>query len=130
MTTIETIPAGRDLDARIAERVMGWRNIRNIEDDGRARELVGSRPGSTYEWEVVPRYSTERVAALIVEDRISALKLSARYMAKLIAALDIPIEPYPQHAAMFTVYEMSLWHLRRAEPHHICRAALGAVEEA
>jgi hypothetical protein len=58
--------AGRELDALVAEKVMGWTDIHPCpEDDMReyGEDLWGRQPGSAHNQQNVPYYSTDIAAA-------------------------------------------------------------------
>ena len=100
---IDKMEACRELDALVAERVMGW--------------LKHERYGLIS----VPPYSTDISAAWQMEDRIAELGLIEEYCFQLNsianAHLDRDYFRQPQR-----------WQLIHATPEDRCRAALKAVE--
>lgn len=109
--TADDIPAGRELDALVAERVMGWtRRAR-----GHSMLMVDvwdgpvDGPVGIAAWRI-PAYSTDIAAARLVEDEIERRGLSSEYT----GALAVRIRG-------------DLWDLLRATPEQRCRAALVVV---
>lgn len=104
----------RELDARIAEHVMGWTDVRLAFD------WMGTAPGKNWR-EVVPPYSTDISAAWLVVQKLGARGFM---MHKSIvgnywrARFDVPVvaleEPYV---------------LAETAPLAICRAALLLVKQ-
>lgn len=67
--------AGREMDARIAEKVMGRTNVRFTENNqGQRRELLSDDPKNLYAWVIVPYYSTDIAAAWQVVKNMQSRK--------------------------------------------------------
>lgn len=116
MTTVETNNlSDRQLDALVAERVMGW--VRGHRwGNGNGEWIID---GELYEkhrisWDRTPRYSTGIAAAMQVEDRIAGLGelAKAKYVNALRELLGRP----------------SLFDIAHADPRQRCLAALAALE--
>jgi hypothetical protein len=106
-TNVEKIAPGPELDALVAENLMGWKDIQRQADRcwGKKQDRAGRWRRSP-----VPDYSTEPGNAYLVEERIKELGLSERYgkeLAKITHAMKVPTE----------------W----ASPDQRCRAALRAA---
>lgn len=108
----------RELDAAIAEKVMGWK--RGVEATDRGEYLVWKLPNGA----TVPvgdswpqHYSTDRNAAALVLKRIAELGLAE----KLVNTLS-PILPPTKS------YSMQAWTHMAATPRHLMEAALVAME--
>lgn len=72
---IDEMQAGRELDALVAERVMGWKNV-SFDEVG--DEWTGARPANLGYHEVVPHHSTDiGIAMQQVVPRIHQLKTAA-----------------------------------------------------
>lgn len=121
--------AGRELDALIAERVMGatWENV---SPAGRKKRLVtpehatiGYKDSAKAELMVIgygpngnlPAYSTDIAAAWLVVEKMRERFSSWQRFA---AALQADVS----HAVPFTVSHSDVWRL--AQPVNICHAAL------
>ena len=107
---VEKLPLGSELDAQIAERIMGWKDVRPQSKAGTV--YWGKKQDRAGRWRAarVPDYSTEPSLASEVEDRIKALGLFDRYtgeLTKLAHAKGLPAD----------------W----ASPEQRCRAALKTV---
>mgnify|MGYP001398960151 CR=1 FL=1 len=110
----------RELDARIAEHVMGWTDVRLYCANSGDPEALGTAPGKNWR-EVVPDYSTDISAAWLVVQKLGARGFM---MHKSVvgnywrARFDIPVlameEPYV---------------LAETAPLAICRAALLLVKQ-
>jgi hypothetical protein len=103
----DKIPPGPKLDALIAEKVFGWKNVHKLESS-----LVGKKQDKAGHWRLakVPYYSTNPLHALSVEDRMKQLGRLDRYqkeLAKITRSKNIPSD----------------W----ASPDQRCRAAIKAV---
>lgn len=109
----------RELDARIAEHVMGWTDVRLYFANSGDPEALGTAPGNGRE--VVPDYSTDIAAAWLVVQKLGARGFM---MHKSVvgnywrARFDIPVlameEPYV---------------LAETAPLAICQAALLLVKQ-
>lgn len=60
------LKAGRELDALVAEKVMGWESVGPLDDD--PSDIIGVPPGM--ECPTVPHYSTSIEAAWKVVERL------------------------------------------------------------
>src|SRR3954454_19772256 len=107
---IDKLPAGPQLDALVAERVMGWKDLKPQSDRywGRKKDKAGR-----WRRAAVHEYSQEPTTSYLVEERIKELGLFAKYekeLAKQTQAQKLP----------------SGW----ASPDQRCRAALKTVRNA
>jgi hypothetical protein len=105
----DKVPAGPALDALVAEKVMGWKELKRQGD-----RYWGKKQDKAGRWRSAPvdDYSYEPTAAARVEDRIRELGLFERYekeLAKISHAQKLP----------------SGW----AAPDQRCRAAVKAVSK-
>jgi hypothetical protein len=73
MTPIDTTKPGRELDALVAEKVMGWSDCRF--KDGRVVDGLG-RDQYNKTAQSIPHYSTDIAAAWLVVDGLMAQGLS------------------------------------------------------
>lgn len=79
------MPAGREMDALIAEKVMGWKKIGKIHPDLKC-DLIGENPHYFYppdgefdKWmDLVPHYSTDANDMLLVSDNLKSRGFNAR----------------------------------------------------
>lgn len=104
---IDKIPAGPKLDALVAERVMGWKELKPQSDRywGRKKDKAGR-----WRRAAVHEYSQEPTTSYLIEERMKELGLFTKYekeLAKLAQAQKLP----------------SGW----ASPDQRCRAALKTV---
>src|SRR5262245_33916638 len=104
---IDKILSGRKLDALIAEKVFGWRNVHEHEG-----ALVGRKQDKAGHWRTakVVNYSTNPLHAYSIEDRMKQLGRLERYqkeLSKIVRSKKIPAD----------------W----ASPDQRCRAAINAV---
>jgi hypothetical protein len=128
---IDEMEAGRELDALVAERVMGWKFIplpkrnrsglcincgRAVWDDPRNRQ---TELGICNEEDC--RYSTDIAAAWLVEERIAELGLIDEYCIELNAIANAHWDDGKR--------QPQRWQLIHATPEDRCRAALKAVEK-
>lgn len=120
------IETSRDLDARVAERVMGWcQETSHITP--KATVTSWRAPAGTLPipyllnfFGDIPLLSADPAAARLVEDEIERRGLWRAYTeALLLAVIDLP-------PGVDTIFEG--WALIRATPEQRCRAALAAVE--
>lgn len=130
--------SGRELDAAVAERVMGWRwwatKLRYSEDVRKAlhhpefkndewwladssEEMFGDGPANPF----MPHYSENIAAAMEVENRILDLKLEVPY------AEALWLEVNQQDAAN---NRYAWWRIMHASAEQRCRAALQACASA
>ena len=99
---------GSELDAQVAERVMGWKDVRSKSKN----DYWGKKQDRAGRWRSarVPDYSSEPGLAYDVEERIKELGLFERYtkeLSKIVRTKGIPAD----------------W----ASPDQRCRAALKTV---
>jgi hypothetical protein len=112
---VDRLPAGRELDALIAENVMGWKDVRreNIGKGGKRNVYRGKKPDKLGRWRSadVRPYSTNPTDAYLIPPRIKELGLWQKYLkelARITHAKRLPVE----------------W----ATPEQSCRAALAVVK--
>jgi hypothetical protein len=103
----DKIPPGPKLDALMAEKVFGWKNVHKHEGS-----LVGKRLDKAGHWRraKVPNYSTNPLHAYSIEGRMKQLGRLDRYqkeLSKITHSKNLPSD----------------W----ASPDHRCRAAIKAV---
>ena len=108
-SAIDKIPAGQKLDAITAEKVFGWRNIRQHTDRA---GLYGKRQDKIGHWRLakVPSYSTNPLHAYSIEDKMKQVGRLDRYqkeLSRITRAKSIPAN----------------W----ASPDQRCRAAIKAM---
>ena len=88
---LEKVPPGPDLDALVAEKVFGWKNVH--KHDG---AIVGKKQDKAGRWRQakVPSYSTNPRDAHVIEERMKQLGRGERYAKELsrITAKKIPAE--------------------------------------
>jgi hypothetical protein len=103
----DKIPPGPKLDALMAEKVFGWKNVHKHEGS-----LVGKRLDKAGHWRraKVPNYSTNPLHAYSIEGRMKQLGRLDRYQKELFKITHSKNLP-------------SDW----ASPDHRCRAAIKAV---
>ena len=87
---IDKIPAGPELDALVAERVMGWKDLKRQSDRywGRKKDKAGR-----WRRAAVEDYSHEPAMAYLVEERMKELGVFKEYeqeLAKIAAAHKLP----------------------------------------
>ena len=118
---IDELPAGRELDALVAERVMGWHITDAIKKPG--QDDYGVAPGQVgVLWVVrVPDYSTDIAAAWQVVERL--IKLDA------FVSLDYDFQNVDSEKWSVTFITRKAIDCESGEtaPLAICRAALKAV---
>jgi hypothetical protein len=124
--------AGRELDALVAEKVMGWSDI-DLEDQGDfgvpPEARIPDAYGRTVSWyaspfEQFPHYSTDIAAAWLVVEKVATIDKGEP------GGLEVAVLHYPDrcechietNSAAFLVVEGA-----PTAPHAICRAALLAV---
>ncbi|HEY6364551.1 MAG TPA: hypothetical protein VI585_07145 [Candidatus Binatia bacterium] len=112
---IDKLKAGRELDALVAQDVMGWKSIRRLDiGKGGKRDLYrGKKPDKLGRWRSadVRHYSTHPADAYLIAPRMKDLGLWERYvieLSKATRAKGLPID----------------W----ATPDQSCLAALKAVK--
>jgi hypothetical protein len=109
LRNVDKITSGPDLNALIAERVMGWRNVER--QDGR---YWGRKQDKAGRWRrtAVRNYCKNPTDAYLIDERIKQLGLSEKYrkeLTKITRVKKIPVE----------------W----ASPDQRCRAALKTVKK-
>jgi hypothetical protein len=87
---LDTIPAGPELDALVAERVMGWKELKRQSDRywGRKKDRAGR-----WRRAAVNDYSHEPAASYLIEERMRELGLFNQYekeLAKIAQAKNLP----------------------------------------
>lgn len=112
---------GRELDALIAEKVMGLKNIR-LANDGRSDYLCYGKPDSIFlEGKIVPAYSTDISAAWLVVE-----KMQDNDWAFILDNMEDFIGNWQAHFEK----DKSGWSAdSESAPHAICLAALKAIIE-
>ncbi len=88
---IDKIPAGAELNAAVAERVMGWRDLRRQSDRywGRKKDRAGR-----WRRAAVHDYCHEPTASILIEERMRELGLFDYYereLAKIAKAGKLPV---------------------------------------
>lgn len=117
---------GRELDAEVAERVMGWTRHPEQMHPTDNRTIGGvlycppGHPHDSGSLNVVPYYSATIEAAMQVEDRIAELELRKPYL----VALGRIVAKRATAAGEIVGY----WHFTHACAEDRCRAALAAIE--
>jgi hypothetical protein len=106
-SSIDKIPPGRKLDVLTAEKVFGWKNVREHEGS-----LAGKKQDKAGRWRLakVLSYSTSPLHAYAIEERMKQLGVLERYhkeLSKITRSKNIPAD----------------W----ASPDQRCRAAIKAV---
>jgi hypothetical protein len=109
MNNVAKIPSGPELNALVAKRVMGWKDVQRR--DGR---YWGRKQDKAGRWRraVVRNYCQNPADAYLIDERIKQLGLSQRYireLTKITHAKKVPVE----------------W----ASPDQRCRAALKVVRQ-
>jgi hypothetical protein len=112
---IGKVEACRELDALVAQNVMGWKNIRRLDigKDGERNRYRGKKPDKLGRWRSadVRHYSTNPTDAYLIAPRMKELGLWESYLKELSKATrtkGLPVD----------------W----ATPEQSCRAALKAVK--
>jgi hypothetical protein len=87
MPDIVKIPPGPELDALVAEKVMGWTNIHRhgASKGGKGNGYTGRKQDKIGRWRLtkVPAYSTDPVESSAVEARMKELELLPKYLKEL-----------------------------------------------
>jgi hypothetical protein len=106
--------AGRELDALVAEKVIGWTNLIGSSYDV---NFGGRPPGG--KWDIVPHYSTSIADAWLVVEKLKTLTADG----------DIHIECLHGEWSVSTCHEEAWkgWSRADTAPLAICLAALEAV---
>jgi hypothetical protein len=114
--------AGRELDALVAEKVMGWSDVGNITI-GMTTYVAGHRPKG--EQTVVPAYSTSMAAAWAVVDALRARGLHLAFNDTLSAWRVLFFTVGRFDTRYFT--DGANYEFADTPAHAICLAALRAV---
>ena len=106
--SIEEMQSGPALDALIAERVMGWKDV-----ERQGSRYWGKKRDKAGRWRrvAIPEFSDDPTTAYVVDERMRELGLAEKYsreLAKITRARNLPVE----------------W----ATPHQRCRAALKTMK--
>ena len=104
VTAIEKMQAGFALDALVAERVMGWKDVQRQESRSWAKK---KDKAGRWRRVAVPNFSGEPTMAYAIDERMKELGLAEKYskeLGKMTHAKNVPVE----------------W----ATPYQRCRAAL------
>lgn len=84
---IDKIPRGPDLDALVAQQVMGWKNVRrhSTGKDGKRDGYVGRKQDKLGRWRLaeVRPYSIDPVESAAIEARMKELGLLPKYLNEL-----------------------------------------------
>jgi hypothetical protein len=109
------LDAGPELDALVAQNVMGWKNVHRLDigKGGKRDRYRGKKPDRLGRWRSadVPLYSTDPTDAYLIAPRMKELGLWERYLkelSKMTRAKGLPVD----------------W----APPDQSCRAALKVVK--
>jgi hypothetical protein len=130
-------PTGRELDAEVAEKVMGWVDCQPFVPTGIPgdRVCVG-RPPHVIDGKVnhcasarIPDYSTDIAAAWTVHQKACEWLFSKRrhYLQALQNIASEALSPEERKAGRLVAWESVLVVLRNRMPESICRAALSAA---
>jgi hypothetical protein len=110
----DKLEAGRELDALVAQNVMGWKSVHRLDigKGGKRDQYRGKKPDKLGRWRSadVRHYSTNPADAYLIAPRMRELGLWERYvkeLSKMTRAKGLPVD----------------W----ATPDQSCRAALKAV---
>jgi hypothetical protein len=83
----EKLKAGRELDALVAQHVMGWKSVRrlDISTGGKRHQYRGKKPDKLGRWRSadVRHYSTNPADAYLIAPRMKELGLWERYIKEL-----------------------------------------------
>ena len=98
-TDIDKKSPGPELDALVAEKVMGWKNVNRHRTgkDGERDGYTGRKQDKLGRWRLanVPPYSTDPVNSAAIEARMKELGLLQKYLnelGKIAHAKGVPIE--------------------------------------
>lgn len=117
--SVETIPAGAEMDMLVAEKVMGWRDCGiDVSAPAGIHAWKGRPPGSE-EWKLLPAFSTYIASAWQVVEKLGPLFLALHRMGVPgnAQAYKVELGDHEDHS------EVS----GPTAPLAICRAALKAV---
>lgn len=112
---------GRELDAAVAERVMGWFDLKFLPQPN---YFIGYAPAMNKDAQCavpVPPYSSSIADAMEVENKIAELGLQTRYVLELAKIVDPRNSREDKVAALW-------WALVHSTAEQRCRAALAARE--
>ena len=89
----DNLPAGRELDALVAQAVLGWKDVQRPAGG----DYRGKRPDKAGRLRAakVPRYSTDPRDAAAIEARMKELGLAKKYdaeLSRITRAKGIPLE--------------------------------------
>jgi len=104
---IDQMPAGRELDALVAEKVMGWTQVHRVDSTG---DLCGVPSRGAPPSYLLPRYSTDIAAAWKVIEKLRQLQFTVRLVA--------PNEQYGNSQQFSTVNSESRWTSFQADSLH------------
>jgi hypothetical protein len=83
-TNIDKIPPRPELDALVAEKVMGWKNVHRHgpSKGGKADGYTGRKQDKLGRWRLaaVPPYSTDPVESAAIEAKMKELGLLQKYL--------------------------------------------------
>ncbi len=112
---IDKLKAGRELDALVAQNVMGWKSVQRLDigKGGKRNQYRGKKPDKLGRWRFadVRHYSTNPADAYLIASRMKQLGVWERYVKELSRATrpkGLPVD----------------W----ATPDQSCRAELKAVK--
>jgi hypothetical protein len=95
----DKLEAGRELDALVAQHVMGWKNVRRLDigKGGKRDQYRGKKPDKLGRWRSadVRRYSTNPADAYLIAPRMRELGLWERYakeLSKVTRAKGLPMD--------------------------------------
>ena len=125
---IEKLEAGREMDALIAQRVMGW-NLRMSTGMGLVGDFPDDKPVTGRTYREIPRYSEDIAAAFQVVERMT----SAPY-AWYVETVNLKADGFVWRAVYWGGYDIEhcvyFTSENKSLPIAICRAALLAMEAA
>lgn len=120
---IDTMPAGRELDALVAERVMGWKLFASEPGYGRPPHQI------TLVLTPIPHYSTDIAAAWIIVEKLRDMWTEATEGVSGFVD-DFP-RPFDDNVFFEYLHRRAdrrwPWAFLYVTPHNICRAALKAT---
>ena len=117
-------PLGRELDAEVATRVIGWHDVKfqpiaNAFGEKVLDEYAGHPPNDLLKSAIIPRYSTSIQAAWEVVEKMKTLSL-------FVAVISAQGQPWVCKINKGTLF---VEEKADAAPLAICRAALRALAE-
>jgi Phage ABA sandwich domain len=117
---VSELKAGRELDALVAEKVMGWTQVRNSKPEGFSSLWRGRPPGNLATLRTIPDYSTDISDAWKVVEKVDNRNGVAREMGVLTASIS-------RYDNGYTVRFFNSGVTADTAPLAICLAALKAV---